>query len=250
MTYGLKLWVFLKERLPYKPTTMTKSPYLFGGPKNNRWKAPTLRKIKTEPNGLHLRTIFNLNSRTLIEEINNCNKVLQQGGLILYPTDTVWGIGCDATNPEAVKKVYALKKREDTKALICLVANQAMLERHVKEVPDVAYDIMDLATKPTTIVFDNPMGIASNLVAEDNTLAIRVASDKFCQYLINKFRKPIVSTSANISGNPTPKQFKDIDEEILKGVDYVVNLQDENKNPSPSSIIKLSNDGKVKVIRE
>lgn len=186
----------------------------------------------------------------MIEEINNCNKVLQEGGLILYPTDTVWGIGCDATNPEAVEKVYALKKREDTKALICLVANQAMLERHVKEVPDVAYDIMDLATKPTTIVFDNPMGIASNLVAENNTLAIRVASDKFCQYLINKFRKPIVSTSANISGNPTPKQFNDIDEEILKGVDYVVNLPDENINPSPSSIIKLSTDGQVKVIRE
>ena len=186
----------------------------------------------------------------MIEEINNCNKVLQEGGLILYPTDTVWGIGCDATNPEAVKKVYALKKREDTKALICLVANQAMLERHVKEVPEVAYDIMDLATKPTTIVFDEPIGIASNLVAEDNTLAIRVASDKFCQYLINKFRKPIVSTSANISGNPTPKQFKDIEEEILKGVDYVVNLQNENFNPSPSSIIKLSNDGQVKVIRE
>ena len=148
------------------------------------------------------------------------------------------------------KKVYALKKREDTKALICLVANQAMLERHVKEVPEVAYDIMDLATKPTTIVFDEPIGIASNLVAEDNTLAIRVASDKFCQYLINKFRKPIVSTSANISGNPTPKQFKDIEEEILKGVDYVVNLPEENINPSPSSIIKLSNDGQVKVIRE
>ena len=186
----------------------------------------------------------------MIEEINNCNKVLQEGGLILYPTDTVWGIGCDATNPEAVKKVYALKKREDTKALICLVANQAMLERHVKEVPEVAYDIMDLATKPTTIVFDEPIGIASNLVAEDNTLAIRVASDKFCQYLINKFRKPIVSTSANISGNPTPKQFKDIEEEILKGVDYVVNLPDVNKNAVPSSIIKLSNDGQVKVIRE
>tara|TARA_Y100001933_G_scaffold265250_1_gene338142 strand:+ start:12848 stop:13408 length:561 start_codon:yes stop_codon:yes gene_type:complete len=186
----------------------------------------------------------------LINEINNCNKVLQEGGLILYPTDTVWGIGCDATNPEAVKKVYALKKREDTKTMICLVANQAMLERHVKEVPDVAYDIMDLATKPTTIVFDEPIGIADNLIAEDNTLAIRVASDKFCQYLINKFKKPIVSTSANISGNPTPKQFKDIDEEILKGVDYVVNLQNENKNTSPSSIIKLSNDGKVKVIRE
>ncbi|GLU44148.1 L-threonylcarbamoyladenylate synthase [Allomuricauda sp. NBRC 101325] len=184
------------------------------------------------------------------QEINNCNEILKAGGLILYPTDTVWGIGCDATNPEAVKKVYALKKREDSKALICLVSNQAMLERHVKEVPEVAYDIMDLATKPTTIVFDEPKGIAENLVADDNTLAIRVASDKFCQYLINKFGKPIVSTSANISGEPTPKQFKDISPEILKGVDYVVNLPDVNQNPSPSSIIKLSNNGQVKVIRE
>ncbi|KAB5486919.1 L-threonylcarbamoyladenylate synthase [Muricauda hadalis] len=186
----------------------------------------------------------------MTEEINNCIKVLKEAGLILYPTDTVWGIGCDASDPEAVKKVYALKKRADSKALICLVANQAMLERHVKQVPEVAYDIMDLATKPTTIVFDEPKGVAPNLVAEDNTLAIRVASDKFCQYLINKFGKPIVSTSANISGEPTPKRFKDIAPEILKGVDYVVNLPDENKNPSPSSIIKLSNDGQVKVIRE
>lgn len=186
----------------------------------------------------------------MIEEINNCIKELKAGNLILYPTDTVWGIGCDATNPDAVKKVYALKKREDTKALICLVANQAMLERHVKEVPEVAYDIIDLATKPTTIVFDEPVGVAKNLIAEDNTLAIRVASDKFCQYLINKFGKPIVSTSANISGQPTPKRFQDIQPEILKGVDYVVNLPDVNNDPSPSSIIKLANDGQVKVIRE
>ena len=186
----------------------------------------------------------------MIEEINNCVKVLQEGGLIVYPTDTVWGIGCDATNPEAVQKVYALKNRESSKPLICLVANQAMLERHVKEVPDVAYDIMDFATKPTTIIFDQPLGVAKNLVAEDNTLGIRIASDKFCQYLTNKFRKPIVSTSANISGQPHPKQFNDIQPEILKGVDYVVNLQNENFNPSPSSIIKLSNDGQVKVIRE
>lgn len=186
----------------------------------------------------------------MTQEINNCIASLKEGNLILYPTDTVWGIGCDATKPDAVKKVYALKQREDTKALICLVANQAMLERHVEQVPEVAYDIMDLAEKPTTIVFDQPKGIAKNLIAEDNTLAIRVASDKFCQYLINKFGKPIVSTSANISGETTPKQFKEISQEILKGVDYVVNLPEENKNPSPSSIIKLSNDGQVKVIRE
>ncbi|WP_422861512.1 L-threonylcarbamoyladenylate synthase [Flagellimonas sp. W118] len=186
----------------------------------------------------------------MTQEINTCIKELQEGNLILYPTDTVWGIGCDATNPEAVKKVYQLKNREDSKALICLVAHQAMLERHIEEVPDVAYDLIDLAEKPITIVFDQPKGIAKNLIAEDNTLAIRVASDKFCQYLINKFGKPIVSTSANVSGMPTPKQFKEIAPEILKGVDYVVNLPDENKNPSPSSIIKLGNDGQVKVIRE
>ncbi|MEM9648094.1 MAG: L-threonylcarbamoyladenylate synthase [Bacteroidota bacterium] len=185
-----------------------------------------------------------------LPELDSAFNTLQDGGLILYPTDTVWGIGCDATNPEAVKKVYRLKQREDSKALICMVSNQAMLERHVKEVPEAAYDIMDLATKPTTIVFDEPQGIAENLIAEDNTIAIRVASDKFCQYLINKFRKPIVSTSANISGFPTPKSFKEIAPEILKGVDYVVNLPDKNKNPSPSSIIKLGNDGLVKVIRE
>lgn len=186
----------------------------------------------------------------MTEEINNCIEVLKAGGLILYPTDTLWGIGCDATDPEAVKKVYALKKREDHKALICLVSDQAMLERHVRQVPDLAYDIMDLATKPTTLVYDAPQGVAENLVAPDNTLAIRVASDKFCRYLIGRFKKPIVSTSANLAGAPPPKQFKDIGPEILKGVDYVVNLPHENKNPSPSSIIKLGMDGTVKVIRE
>ncbi len=186
----------------------------------------------------------------MIEEINICIDILQKGDLILYPTDTLWGIGCDATNAEAVKKVYTLKEREDSKALICLVSDQAMLERHIREVPDLAYDIIDLATKPTTIVYDGPVGIAGNLVAPDNTLAIRVASDKFCQYLIRRFGKPIVSTSANISGRPAPKQFQDISPEILKGVDYVVNLPLENKDPVPSSIIRLGNDGQVKVIRE
>ncbi|WP_394970709.1 L-threonylcarbamoyladenylate synthase [uncultured Croceitalea sp.] len=184
------------------------------------------------------------------KEINSCIEVLKKGELILYPTDTVWGIGCDATNEEAVKKVYQLKNRADSKALICLVANQAMLERFVEKVPDVAYDIIDLATKPTTIVFDKPKGLAKNLIAADNTIAIRVASDKFCQYLINKFGKPIVSTSANIAGNATPQSFNTISNEILQGVDYVVNLHKEKENSSPSSIIKLSNDGTVKVIRE
>ncbi|WP_405381311.1 L-threonylcarbamoyladenylate synthase [Maribacter sp. LLG6340-A2] len=186
----------------------------------------------------------------MTEEINKCIEVLEKGGLILYPTDTVWGIGCDATNEEAVKKVYTLKERDDSKALICLVGNDAMLEKHIEKVPELAYDIIDLATKPTTIIYDRPRGIAKNLVASDNTLAIRVATDKFCQYLIGKFKKPIVSTSANISGNPTPKSFQNIDDAILKGVDYVVNLHREKQNSSSSSIIRLSNDNSVKIIRE
>jgi len=186
----------------------------------------------------------------LTTEINNCIEILLKGGLILYPTDTVWGIGCDATNEEAVKKIYTLKKREDTKAVICLVANDFMLENHVEKVPDAAYDIIDLATKPTTIIYDKPKKIAKNLIASDNTLAIRIASDQFCEYLIKKFKKPIVSTSANISGRTTPRSFKEISSDILKGVDYVVNLQHDKENKSPSSIIKLSNDGIVKVIRD
>ncbi|MBQ4916300.1 threonylcarbamoyl-AMP synthase [Maribacter sp. MMG018] len=183
-------------------------------------------------------------------EINKCIEVLENGGLILYPTDTVWGIGCDATNTMAVQKVYDLKQRADSKALICLVANDFMLEKHVEHVPELAYDIMDIATKPTTIIYDNPKGFAKNLIAQDNTIAIRVASDKFCKYLIGKFKKPIVSTSANIAGRKTPTSFKEIDKAILSGVDYVVNLQPENQQPVPSSIIKLGTDGLVKVIRE
>lgn len=186
----------------------------------------------------------------MTKEINKAISILQEGGLILYPTDTVWGIGCDATNEDAVRKVYKLKQRTDSKALICLVANDAMLERHISKVPEVAYDIIDLSTKPTTIIYDQPTGIAKNLIAADNTLGIRVASDKFCQYLINKFKKPLVSTSANISNQPTPKSFFEISESILKGVDYVVNLHRETRINTPSTIIKLGTDGTVKVIRE
>ncbi|WP_339838404.1 L-threonylcarbamoyladenylate synthase [uncultured Maribacter sp.] len=186
----------------------------------------------------------------MTEEINKCIEVLENGGLILYPTDTVWGIGCDATNETAVEKVFKLKQRKDSKVLICLVANDAMLEKHVEKVPDLAYDLIDLATKPTTIIYDKPRGVAKNLIASDNTLAIRVASDKFCQYLIGKFKKPIVSTSANISGENTPKSFQNIDKAILSGVDYVVNLHREKQNDSASSIIRLSNDNTVKIIRE
>ena len=182
-------------------------------------------------------------------EINNCVAILNKGGLILYPTDTVWGIGCDATNEEAVQSVYDLKKRNDSKALICLVANDAMLERYISEVPILAYDIIDLSTKPTTIIYEKPKGVAKNLIAQDDTLAVRVASDKFCRYLINKFKKPLVSTSANISGEATPKNFYEISEVILKGVDYTVALHRDRKNREPSALIKLGNDASVKIIR-
>lgn len=186
----------------------------------------------------------------MTEEINKTLEILKQGGLILYPTDTVWGIGCDATNEAAIKRIYDLKKRTDSKSMLCLVANDAMLEKFVEQIPEVAYDLIDLQTKPITIIYDRPKGVAKNLIAEDNSLGIRVASDKFCQYLIQRFKKPIVSTSANISGQPTPRNFKEISHEIIKGVDYVVNLERDKEKSTPSSIIKLSNDGTVKVIRE
>lgn len=191
-----------------------------------------------------------MTAEQLQTEINNTLQVLKQGGIILYPTDTVWGIGCDATNYEAVKKVYKLKQRNDSKAMICLVNNYAMLEKHIDTVPQIAYTILDVAVQPTTIIYDHPAGVAENLIAEDNTLAIRIVTHDFCEKLLKYLKKPLVSTSANISGQPTPKSFKEISEEILKGVDYVVNLQDTKSSTKPSSIIKLTNDGRVQIIRE
>jgi len=184
------------------------------------------------------------------DEINNALTVLKKGGLILYPTDTVWGIGCDATNAEAIEKVFQLKKRSDKKSLICLVSDFKMLNEYIENVPEVAYDILKYAKKPTTIIYDNPIRVAENIIAEDNSLAIRVPKDDFCKKLIQKLRRPLVSTSANVSGVKTPQNFKEIDQVILEGVDYVVNLQHEKKSGKPSAIIKLKNDGSVKVIRQ
>lgn len=186
----------------------------------------------------------------MTEEINNALKILKQGGLIVYPTDTIWGIGCDATNPEAVQRIYELKQRAETKSMICLVSDFKMLNQHIEEVPEVAYNILKYANKPTTVIYDRPRRVAENVIASDNTLAIRVVRDKFCNQLIKKFRKPIVSTSANISGEPSALTFKEISEDILKGVDYVVNLQRDKKSTKASSIIKLSGEGMVKIIRK
>lgn len=183
-------------------------------------------------------------------EIQNCLAVLKKGGIILYPTDTVWGIGCDATNADAIDKIFALKKRAESKSMICLVSDFKMLNEYVEEVPEVAYDILKYAAKPTSIIYDDPIRVAENVIAEDNTLAIRVTKDPFCKELTRRLRRPLVSTSANISGQPTPGSFSQISPEILKGVDYVVNLHQSKKSSKPSAIIKLSNDGTVKVIRK
>jgi|SRR5690554_2689500 len=183
-------------------------------------------------------------------EIENALAVLKKGGLILYPTDTVWGIGCDATNSEAVEKIFKLKKRSDKKSMICLVNDFKMLNEYIEDVPEVAYDILKYAAKPTTIIYDDPIRVAENIIAEDNSLAIRVAKDDFCKKLIRKLRRPLVSTSANISGSNTPQSFAEIDPLILEGVDYVVNLHRDKKSGKPSAIIKLKNDGSVTVIRK
>jgi L-threonylcarbamoyladenylate synthase len=182
-------------------------------------------------------------------EIQNTLQTLRQGGIILYPTDTVWGIGCDATNEDAVMKIFKLKQRNDCKALICLVADDRMLKKYVEKIPDAAYDIFDISEEPITIIYDNAKNLAKNLIAEDNTIAIRIPNDDFCFQLLRKFNGAIVSTSANISGQLTPKSFKEIPEEILKGVDYIVNLHHEKIMAKPSAILKLSSDGQVKIIR-
>ena len=184
------------------------------------------------------------------DELNNALTILKKGGTILYPTDTVWGIGCDATNFQAIEKIFQLKQRAESKSMICLVGDFKMLNQYIENVPEVAYDILKYAKKPTTIIYDRPLHVAENLIAEDNSLAIRVTKDEFCKKLIQKFRKPIVSTSANLAGEITPQSFKEIDPVILEGVDYIVNLQHDKKSGKPSAIIKLKNDGAVKVIRQ
>lgn len=184
------------------------------------------------------------------QEIISAMAVLKRGGLILYPTDTIWGIGCDATNADAIERVYALKNRPGAKALICMVSDFKMLNQYVSDIPEVAYDILKYAAKPTTIIYDKPIRVAENLLAEDESLAIRVSKHNFSKALIRKYKRPIVSTSANISGQPSPNSFQEIDPAILEGVDYVVNLEHNKKNGPPSAIIKLKNDGTVQIIRD
>ncbi len=184
-------------------------------------------------------------------EINKALEVLKNGGLILYPTDTVWGIGCDATNAEAVAKVYALKKREDSKSMIVLLDTDNKLQSYVSEIPDVAYDLIEYSEKPLTIIYSGAKNLASNLVSADGSIGIRIPKHDFCEQLIQRFRKPIVSTSANISGEPTPVTFSEISQDIMDGVDYVVDLEQMSSEPKqPSTIMKLEADGKFVFIRK
>jgi L-threonylcarbamoyladenylate synthase len=184
------------------------------------------------------------------QEVINAYEVIKNGGIILYPTDTVWGIGCDATNQEAVAKIYKLKQRAESQSMICLMNGEKMMYNVFKEIPEVAWQILDLSEHPTTLVLDNPRNVAANLIATDKTLGIRLVKEPFCFKLMERMKRPLVSTSANISGQATPKSFKEISPEIIKGVDYVVNLYHDKIAGKPSTIIKLTNDAQVKVIRK
>ncbi|MCH5328258.1 MAG: threonylcarbamoyl-AMP synthase [Coprobacter sp.] len=184
------------------------------------------------------------------DDIKKACEIMQAGGIILYPTDTIWGIGCDATNEEAVKKVYAIKKRTDSKALIVLVDSEPKVDFYVREVPDIAWNLIEVADKPLTIVYSNARNLAPNLLSEDGSAGIRVTREAFSKKLCNRFRKAIVSTSANISGQPAPSNFSEIPEEIKNAVDYIVKYrQDDTDRPAPSSVIKLESNGVIQILR-
>jgi L-threonylcarbamoyladenylate synthase len=186
-----------------------------------------------------------------LSDLNQAVEVLRNGGVILYPTDTVWGIGCDATNADAVKRVYEIKKREDSKSMLVLIENPNLLNSYIDEVPEIAWDLIDVADRPLTIIYPGAKNLASNLIASDGSIGIRITGEAFTQQLIQKFRKPIVSTSANISGQKTPQSFAEISEEVKNAVDYIVDYRrDDFKKYSPSSILKLGRGGQIEIIRK
>ncbi|MGL4292744.1 MAG: L-threonylcarbamoyladenylate synthase [Bacteroidales bacterium] len=187
----------------------------------------------------------------MTDDLKKACEVLQQGGVILYPTDTVWGIGCDATNEEAVKRVYEIKKRVDNKALLVLVDNPVKIDFYVDQAPEITWDLIELATKPLTIIYPHARNLAKNLVGADDTIGIRITKEDFSRRLCERFKKAIVSTSANISGTDTPRNFSEISEEIKNAVDYIVTYrQDDRSTPAPSGIIKVGDGGLIQVIRE
>lgn len=187
----------------------------------------------------------------LKDEINKALEVLKNGGVILYPTDTIWGLGCDATNPEAVEKVLKIKNRPAEKSLIVLLDVDSKLQSYVNEIPEVAYDLIEYAENPLTVIFSNAKNLAPNVINADGSVGIRIVKHDFCTPLLQRFRKPIVSTSANLSGKPSPKYFDDLDPEIIDAVNYVVDFEQENRsNKKPSTIMKLSPGGQFEFIRK
>ena len=184
------------------------------------------------------------------DDIKKACEIMEKGGIILYPTDTIWGIGCDATNEDAVKRVYEIKKRIDSKALIVLVDKPVKVEFYVREVPEIAWNLIDVADKPLTIVYPNARNLATNVLADDGSVGIRITQETFSRKLCERFRKAIVSTSANISGQPAPTNFNEISDEIKQAVDYVVTYrQDDPYQPSPSSVIWIGEGGVRKILR-
>lgn len=185
------------------------------------------------------------------EEIKKACQVMREGGVILYPTDTIWGIGCDATNEEAVRRVYEIKRRADSKAMLVLVDSAVKVDFYVQDVPEVAWDLIELADKPLTIIYSGARNLAPNLLAEDGSVGIRVTGEEFSKRLCQQFRKAIVSTSANVSGQPSPQNFSEISDEIKAAVDYIVDYRrEETVQARPSSIIKLDKGGVIKIIRQ
>jgi L-threonylcarbamoyladenylate synthase len=184
-------------------------------------------------------------------DIKKAVEVLKSGGIILYPTDTIWGIGCDATNPEAVGRIYQIKKREDSKSMLVLMENPALLERYVNDVPEIAWDLVEISTTPLTVIYPGAKNLATNLIAEDGSIGIRFTKEEFTTKLLQRFRRPIVSTSANISGEKSPAFFDEISEEIKNQMDYIVEYRQNDINPAqPSSIIKLWPGGRIDIIRK
>jgi len=185
------------------------------------------------------------------EEIKKACQVMREGGVILYPTDTIWGIGCDATNEEAVRRVYEIKRRADSKAMLVLVDSAVKVDFYVQDVPEVAWNLIEVADKPLTIIYSGARNLAPNLLAEDGSVGIRVTGEEFSKRLCQQFRKAIVSTSANVSGQPSPQNFSEISEEIKSAVDYIVDYRrEETTQAKPSSIIKLDKGGVIKIIRQ
>ncbi len=185
------------------------------------------------------------------DDIKKALEVLKNGGIILYPTDTIWGIGCDATNENAVEKIYKIKKREDSKSMLVLMENPALLERYVDDVPEIAWDLVEVATTPLTVIYPNAKNLAKNLVADDGSIGIRFTKEAFTTQLLQRFRKPLVSTSANISGEKSPAFFDEISEDIKNQVDYIVEFRQNDTTPAnPSSIIKLGAGGRIDIIRK